>query len=219
MRSPLFDKSARGNYLDKRDFFAGTAVALLLLIAWTLGSSGGSLIATFVPGVASAWCLFALLYVRRIALPAPAAFLPLYYLGLGWQCIHFAEELMTGFNSRFPAMYGGAPYRTTTFVIFNLASYLVFAISPPLVYMRGRRFLMVPLLFFVVYGMVGNAVAHTYWSLRSGGYFPGLYTSLPYWVLGPYSIFRILRSATLTLAFVAAFAILLLALLTALLGS
>lgn len=35
-------------------------------------------------------------------------------------------------------------------------------------------------LFFVLYGVIGNAVAHAIFGVVARGYFPGLYTSLAY---------------------------------------
>jgi hypothetical protein len=51
----------------------------------------------------------------RVDLPDGRSFLPLYFTVLAVQFLHFAEEFVTGFNSRFPAMYGGDPYPLNTF--------------------------------------------------------------------------------------------------------
>src|SRR5690606_41266666 len=47
------------------------------------------------------------------------------------------------------------------------------------------KFLLVPVLFFIVYGALGNAIAHSWWSIYWGKYFSGLYTAQAYWIFAP----------------------------------
>lgn len=213
----FFDIAAsRGKRLSGRDFVLGSAIATGMLCVWLVGSSGLSLIATFVPGLVFAWAVFARMHFRRVELPDVSALLPPYYLALGWQFIHFTEEYATNFREAFPGMYGGAPYPATTFVAFNMAAYLVFTVAPVLVYFRGLTFFLMPMLFFVVYGALGNAVSHVWWSILRGKYFPGLYSAVLYWVLAPPQLAALLESRRAAAIFVAVFSVVLAILLTAL---
>src|SRR5690606_14717716 len=63
--------------------------------------------------------------------------------------------------------------------------YAVFLLTPLVAVFAGVRPLMMPALFFITYGVGGNAVAHLMWTVVGGQYFPGLYTSLAYWILAP----------------------------------
>lgn len=200
--------------LTKSDFVIGSCISVVLLAVFSWGSSGMSLIATFVPGLLFAWLLFAFLYFKRIELPDYNLFLPLYYLTLGWQFIHFAEEFTTNFRELFPLAYGGQPYSVNTFVAFNMLSYFVFIVSPVLVYFKGLKFLFIPVLFFIVYGAMGNAVAHSWWSIYWGRYFSGLYTALLYWILGAMLLTILLKSQKRSLIYITSFVIVLLVTLT-----
>lgn len=180
--------------LTKKEFTIGTVITVILLIVWIIMGSGMSLIATFVPGLLLAWILFAILYFKKIELPDYNIFLPFYFLTLGWQFFHFTEEFITNFKVLFPTIYGGQPYSNNTFVAFNMASYFIFIISPVLVYFKGLKFFLIPVLFFTVYGGMGNAISHSWWSIYLGKYFPGLYTALAYWILAPILLTLLLKS-------------------------
>jgi hypothetical protein len=79
---------------------------------------------------------------------------------------------------------------------------------------RDRRLLLMPVLFFVVYGAIGNAVAHTCWSLSLRAYFPGLVTAQVFWVLGPLLLHLLLGSWRSVVAVGGSFALVLIPLLT-----
>ncbi|MDQ1087140.1 hypothetical protein [Siphonobacter sp. SORGH_AS_1065] len=188
--------------LTRSDVVIGSILSAILLTLFALGSSGMSLIATFIPGILFAWLLFVFMYFKEIELPDYTIFLPQYFLALGWQFIHFAEEFITNFRELFPVTYGGQPYAANSFVAFNMLSYFVFIGAPILVYFRGLKFLFIPVLFFIVYGVMGNAIAHSWWSAYLGAYFPGLYTSLAYWLLGPMVLATIVRSKKIALIYI-----------------
>ena len=78
------------------------------------------------------------------------------------------------------------------FVTFNMASYAVFTGTCLLAFTKRIGFLLMPAMFFVVYGAIGNAIAHTWWSIDLGTYFPGLITAQAYWVAGPFVLHRLL---------------------------
>ncbi len=203
--------------LSKQDFVFGTIIASVLLFAFTLVSPGMSLIATFVPGVIFAWVIFAGFYFKKIDLPSFKSFLPLFLLTLGWQFLHFTEEFVMNFKGLFPIIYGGLPFSNNVFVAFNMAAYFVFIVSTVLFYFRRLRFLFMPMLFFVVYGALGNTISHSWWSIYFGEYFPGLYSALLYWILAPILLFMIFKSRKLTATFIGAFTVTLLLTLTLLL--
>lgn len=185
--------------LSIRDFVVGTVIALVMISFFTLVSSGRSLIVTFVPGVAMAWVVFFVIFARKIALPSADRFLPLFFVALAVQFLHFAEEYNTGFATLFPELYGGAAYNPGFFVAFNMVSYAAFTLCALLVFYRGVGFLLVPVLFYVVYGAIGNAITHTWWVAYSRDYFPGLFTAQLYWMVGPWLLVRLLGSRNLSL--------------------
>lgn len=47
-------------------------------------------------------------------------FVVLFLAGVALQCIHFAEEFLTGFNLRFPELLGLTPWPGEFFVAFNV---------------------------------------------------------------------------------------------------
>ena len=96
-----------------------------------------------------------------------------------------------------------------------MASYAVFTVCALLVFFRGLRFLLLPVLFYVVYGAVGNAISHSWWVAYSQAYFPGFYTAQLYWILGPWLLYLLLGSRRMTATLVVAFAVLLIATTTA----
>lgn len=165
------------------------AILLGLLFAWL--SPGIALIVTFVPGLAVAWGV--LVYLKRSGwqMPAFSTVIPIYLITMSVQFLHFTEEFSTSFQTRFGPVYGGDEIADWLFVLINMASYAVFLLAPLGAWYLGRRFLLLPMLFFVIYGALGNAIAHSMWGLLAHGYFPGLYTAQLYWVLGPLLLHRL----------------------------
>jgi len=175
------------------------------MLVWIKFSAGYSLIATFVPGIIFAWLLLGWLYFKQINLPSFEPFSFWYFCSLAIQFLHFGEEFTYDFINLFPALYGGNSYPQNLFVFFNMGAYFVFMISFLLVYYyRLNRFLL-PVLFFVVYGVLGNVIAHTTWSINLGKYFPGLITAQFYWILAPILLFYLLRSIKHTIVFILLF--------------
>ena len=201
------------NTLSARDVVVGTAIAVVMATLFVSLSGGLSLIVTFVPGLVFAWLVFLWLYFRRIELPSSDRFLPVFFGALAIQFLHFAEEYVTGFRVAFPTLYGGTPYANDLFVIFNMTSYSIFAVGALAAIYTPLRFLLVPVLFFIVYGAIGNAVSHTWWVFDSKDYFPGFFTAQAYWLAGPWALYRLLGSAVQTVAVVVTFGAVLVALL------
>ena len=207
-------------FIDERQVLTRSDTIIATVIALVMGGlfvliGGLPLVVTFVPGLVVSWALVLYLHDKQIALPEPAAFVPLFFLLLAWQFIHFDEEFLTGFYDKFPALYGSSPYTVEKFVTINMASYFVFVLACVLVFTRRIRFLVLPMLFFIVYGAIGNAIAHTVWVIMVKGYFPGFFTAQLYWVLGPLVLARFVGSKKIAWTAIALFAALLVPLISA----
>ena len=164
---------------------------------FTLVSSGPSLLVTFVPGVALAYALFWTTCWRQM--PEPSRILPIYLIALAVQFLHFTEEYLTRFDIRFPGLWSAPAYPRDVFVGFNMVAYAAFTVGALILFYRVRAVAMVPL-FFVAYGVIGNAIGHAAFCIGVRGYFPGFWTSLAYWVLGPLLLKRLWETRRRTLA-------------------
>ncbi|PUZ27663.1 Protein of unknown function with HXXEE motif-containing protein [Chitinophaga costaii] len=157
----------------KIDAIAPWVIGTVMISLFSWLSQGLSLIVTFVPAVPIAlWLYFKTCYHHK---PAPSAVLVLYLIGVGFQLIHFAEEHAFSFEQQFGILFGGRPYNHNLFVTFNMAAYFMFLLGA-IGFYKGIRPLMFLGLFFIVYGMVGNAIGHIGFCIAVGGYFPGIYT-------------------------------------------
>lgn len=163
-------------------------IAIGMTIGFSYFSSGLSLIITFVTGVILALLFYFLTVYKKQ--PEPDKILPVYLLALGIQFIHFTEEYITGFNYKFPKLFNSPEYPLNTFVVFNMLAYFMFIMGAILIYKKIKPPMMIPL-FFIMYGVIGNAIAHVIFCIVVGGYFPGIYTALIYWIVGPIIIKRI----------------------------
>jgi hypothetical protein len=200
--------------IARRDVMPGTLIALTMAVGFWLASHGTSLKVTFIPGVVAAWSLFLWCYRRRVQLPAVNKFLPAFCCVLAVQFVHFAEEFTTGFRTHFAELYHGAPYSDDAFVSVNMGAYAVMIVACVIALTTGLRFAVVPAMFFIFYGAIGNAIAHTWWSIMLGRYFPGLVTAQLYWIAGPYLLYKLLGDRRPTAIAVVGFAVLLVPLLT-----
>jgi hypothetical protein len=166
---------------------AGTAIAGFVRV-----SRGLTLIVTFVPAMAVSLLCHVLTTAR--GLPDARTFRSIYLVALAVQFVHFAEEYVTGFYRRWPVeIFRTRPYDLNTFVLINMVSNAIFVL--PLIAIERRvRTPMHIAWFFTLMGAIGNAVQHPIYAFKVRGYFPGLYTSTIYWVLGP-MLFRALWRA------------------------
>ena len=197
-----------------RDVVPGTLIALTMGVGFWLASHGASLKVTFIPGVVAAWLLFLWCYRRGLQLPAVSKFLPAFCCVLAVQFVHFAEEFATGFRTDFAGLYHGAPYSDDAFVSVNMGAYAVMIVACVIALTTRLRFTVVPAMFFIFYGAIGNAIAHTWWSIMLGRYFPGLITAQLYWIAGPYLLYKLLGDRRSTAIAVIGFAVVLIPLLT-----
>jgi len=105
----------------------------------------------------------------------PAAVLPMYLLAIAVQCLHFAEEYVTGFQRQFPKLIG-YQWSDARFVTFNMAWLAVFMLAGIGVY-RRVQVAYLAVLFLALAGGVGNGVGHLLLSATQGRYFPGAATA------------------------------------------
>lgn len=116
-------------------------------------------------------------------------FVVLFLAGVALQCIHFAEEFLTGFNLRFPELLGLTPWPGEFFVAFNVCWIAVWTISAAGL-LAGYRLVLFPVWFFA-FGMTANGVGHPLLAAASAGYFPGLLTSPIVGTLGVWLWYRL----------------------------
>lgn len=108
--------------------------------------------------------------------------LPIYLIGIAVQCLHLGEEYLTGFQTELPAMFG-YQWSDQLFVSFNLIWLAVFVLAAVGMHYRWDIALLV-VWFFTLMGGIGNGIAHPALSLMTGGYFPGLITSIGSLIIG-----------------------------------
>jgi hypothetical protein len=184
--------------LEAKDFGIGTVIVVLMAVLFA-SVGGRPLTFTFIPGLFVSWLIYLWMYRNKTELPEWSTFSPIYFLTIAWQFIHFTEEYLTGFYNRFPSLYGHTPYPLYLFISFNMVSYFVFVVACLLVFTKSLKFLAVPVLFFLVYGAMGNAITHTWWVILQKSYFPGFYTAQVYWILGPLALSTFIGSRRTTL--------------------
>ncbi|MCP1198990.1 hypothetical protein [Notoacmeibacter sp. MSK16QG-6] len=193
--------------ITHRDLIFGAAITIVMA-TFFVWFGGLPLLGTFVPGLIFAWGLLWKMKQQK-SLPDGPGLYPLYFGALAWQFIHFTEEYLTGFRTRFPELFGSAAYSAEFFVEINMISYSVFVLAFILAFEAKKRFLLIPVLFFTVYGAIGNAIAHTYWVFTTGDYFPGFLTAQLYWLLGPLLLARLIGSVRLAIQTTIGFAVVL----------
>jgi hypothetical protein len=76
------------------------------------------------------------------------------------------------------------------FVISQMSVFFLLIIGAIGIY-RGWKIPMVMVWFLVIFFLLINAFQHCIFAATVGGYFPGLYTSLVGWVLGPILFMRL----------------------------
>ncbi|HEX8070755.1 MAG TPA: HXXEE domain-containing protein [Pyrinomonadaceae bacterium] len=168
------------------NLFVPALVALNAIVIFFLVHPAQRL--SFVPVMIVAFVCY--LRTSYRALPGVERVLPLYLLALALQFLHFTEEYVYGFHRRVTEIAPGMPpFSADVFVAFNMIAYALFLLAGAGLYKR-LKFPMVVVWFFALC-VLGNAVWHLLLTLRVGGYFPGLYTSLPGWVLGPLLLRRL----------------------------
>jgi len=168
---------------------ASTGMAAGAVVLFWRVSHGNTLRYTFVPAMGLAYLCHMASTAKQA--PDPQEVLPLYQVALASQFLHFTEEFATGFERRWPEeIFHTEAYDLNTFVAINMVSYAVFTLAGLAMAKRVRP----PLLlawFFTLMGVLGNAIQYPIYALIVRGYFPGLYSSLLYWALGPMLVRRL----------------------------
>jgi hypothetical protein len=180
--------------MKSRDLVLGTLIAVAMAAVFTVLISGSSLLVTFVPAIAVTWAVFVLMYYPGSPLPDARSFLPTFFTTSALQFIHFGEEFAARFTFGVPGLYSESSYGANLFMWVNMISYAAFILSSLLLCYRRKGFLLVPALFFTIYGAIGNAVSHTFWVLYLGPYVPGFFTALAFLICGPWLLFNLLGS-------------------------
>lgn len=143
---------------------------------------------SFVPAMVVAFVCYLLTSYREM--PKPERVLPVYLLTLAIQFLHFTEEYVYGFHERITEiMTGMPPFNINVFVAFNMIAYCLFLLGGLGMY-KGMKFPMIIVWFFAI-AVMGNAIWHLLLTLRVGGYFPGLFTSFAFWIVGPILLKRL----------------------------
>ena len=177
----------RGNALTSRDRVVGALSVLVVLAAQARWMGGTSTVISV--GMVIAY----LLWVATRWNNDPAAVLPLYLLAIAVQCMHFAEEFVTGFQRRFPRLIG-YEWSDARFLIFNLVWLAVFVLAALGVYRRVPLAYLV-VLFFALAGGVANGTGHLLLCASQRGYFPGAVTAPLCLLLGILLITRLFGRA------------------------
>jgi len=124
-----------------------TAMAAGGITIFSKMSHGNTLRYTFVPTLAASWALYMLILRRRG--PDRERLMPLYFVSLAWQFVHFIEENQTGFRYRWPVeIFGTEPYGDKQYVAINVLSYALFIVAG-VAQMVDRRGFSLPAIFFV----------------------------------------------------------------------
>jgi hypothetical protein len=155
--------------VTSRDRIVG-AVFVLVVVAAQVRWMGGATTLLSV-GLVIAY----LLWVGTRWKNDPAAVLPVHLLAIAVQCLHFAEEFVTGFQRQFPKLIG-YEWSDARFVTFNMAWLAVFVLAGLGVYRRVQLAYLV-VLFLALAGGVGNGAGHLLLSATQGRYFPGAATA------------------------------------------
>lgn len=193
--------------IDRRSFLLGSLIALALAGVMTSMRSGCSVATTHIPGLVCAWGVFAWMYFRRCDLPSAGNVLPIYFTAMSMHLVVFAEQFVSGFPKEYARLYGGPACSDDLFVATTMVSAALFTLTSLAVYLRSATFLLVPVLFFAISAVYGNAFVETWWSFEVQGYFPGLFASLPNWLLGPLLIAILVRNFRATAVVMIALAV------------
>jgi hypothetical protein len=169
-----------GRYRDV--IIPGIFVAAFMTV-YTVKSQGLTTIVSLVLPMGVSFLLYLLTSYRRM--PDPSGVLPLYLLAVGIQLLHFMEEFLAKFYVRKPVeIYGANPFTVEEFVVSQMSMFFLLIIGAIGIYKRWK-IPMVMVWFLVIFFLLVNAIQHPIFALTVGGYFPGLYTSVAGWILGP----------------------------------
>lgn len=169
------------------EYMERTIIIPLIVSLLAIGIFGwvGYIISTvwlFIPGIIIAFFIYLKKAYRKM--PSPDKILPLYLLALSIQMLHFTEEYLTSLVTALPALFGQDPYPEDYWLVFNMSAYAFFLLGGIVLFKRIKELAVIPL-FFILVGVVFNAVAHVGLAVYTNSYFPGLFTALFYVFLAP----------------------------------
>lgn len=174
------------------NLFVPAAIAITAIVIFFLVHPAQRF--SFVPAMVVAFVCYLRTSYREM--PRVGRVLPVYLVALAIQFLHFTEEYIYGFQFRVTEiMTGMPPFDPNVFLAFNMIAYCLFLLAGLGMY-QGMKFPMIIVWFFALCVM-GNAVWHRLLTLRVGGYFPGLYTSLTGWIVGPMLLLRLSERVTI----------------------
>jgi hypothetical protein len=169
------------------DLIVPAVIAIIAIVIFFLVHPAQKFV--FVPAMVIAFICY--LRTSYQKMPKAESVLPIYLVALAIQFLHFTEEYVYGFHYRVTEIMSGMPpFKPNVFVTFNMVAYSLFILAALGIY-KGDKFSMIIVWFFVFGGVIGNAIWHPLLSLKVGGYFPGLYTSFAYLIVGPILLKRL----------------------------
>jgi len=152
-----------------RDRFIGAVFVVIAAVSQSLWMGRGVILLS--AGLVVAYLLW-------LATPwknDPVRVLPIYFIAVAIQCLHFAEEFATGFQRQFPKLLG-SEWTDAQFVVFNMIWLALFVLAGLGVYRRIQLAYLV-VLFLAAVGGVGNGAGHLVLSATQSRYFPGSVTA------------------------------------------
>lgn len=150
---------------------------------------------SFAPAMVLAFVCYLRTSYREM--PKAERVLPVYLVALAIQFLHFTEEYVYGFQFRVTEIMAGMPpFNANVFLAFNMIAYSLFLLAGLGMY-KGLKFPMIIVWFYGIC-VLGNSIWHLLLTLRVGGYFPGLYTSFPGWIVGPMLLKRLWSGESVT---------------------
>lgn len=169
-----------------------TFFALIMIVFFAYFSPGLANWLTAIPAMIISYIFYLLTAYRKA--PDPKWILPLYLLGVSWYGIHFAEEFINGYTTAFPALFSEGAMSDSFYLIFNMVAILFYIFGGICIYLKIQGPQLIAI-FFIIFGMIANAIFHTIASLKTGSYFPGVYTAQMYWLgfIGPWLYWRFTR--------------------------
>jgi len=176
-----------GSY--NKDLTAGIVIVsvIILVQTWIMGIA----IAFLDIGLLLGLAVWAVNTKERV----PGNVHRLYLIAVGLQCFHFMEEYLTGFNVRFPSLFGiDTAWSVELFTGFNLVWLGLLVLNGYWMFGNSRlSYLLV--YFFAITGGILNGIGHPLLSLAAGGYFPGLLTSPLVLIAGILLLSRLVKHA------------------------
>lgn len=161
------------------------AIITFILVSLTLPS-----VLIYIPAVGVSFIVYLFRFYKSF--PTPHKTVPFYFLLLSIHFLQFAEQYLTGFNQKLPALLGQAAYPMKYWITFNMVSFFVFTLGGVILYKQIKELLIIPI-FFILAVVILNSIAHLFLSIYVGGYFPGLITAFIYLLITPLFLYNVFK--------------------------